>query len=464
MERCPATSAENARVTAGIAARYSVEVRTFLDILRRWWVALLIVAALAGFAGYLVADRLPVEYASTSRALVGLVDADSETIRAARDNLETYSALLTSEPALQAVVDRSELGATPADLRAKMRVRTDIATRIITITVFDPDPVAAADLANALVEQLRRLSLGAPAGSGIQVVELAQPSPIPESPGTVRSAAVAMFGGLVGTVLAIVALEFAGGRVRGRYDMEQLVPAPFLGHLTLADTSSQRPKDTVDPAAIVARALESLSPKPRSVAVPANDRDKWDASMITALALARSASENQAVALVVIGNGFGDTNEYADRPHGTPAGRRRSGPVRHGTLHIFSGPEVESISDVPDAERRLAGFAEQGFDLTIIHVQPLHISSRAVLWARAADAAIMVATTGKTRRDRLLYTVETLAQIGTPLLGSLIVDSGSSEMDMSSIEQGMSRAGDRPRGQAQKTSRPRSQPEDVAGP
>jgi capsular polysaccharide biosynthesis protein len=439
-----------------------VEVQTLVDLLRRWWVALLLVAAVAGIAGYLVAERLPVVYSSTSRALVGPVDASAEFIRAARENLETYSALLTSEPSLQTVVDRQELQTTAADLRAQVQVRTDGATRIITITAIDQDPAAAADLANAMVGQLSRLSIGAAPENRIQIVERGQLPAAPESPGTARSAAVAMFGGLLGTVLAIVALEFASGRVRGRYDLEQLVSGPFLGDARIGREASRRTRNAIDPGATLARALESLAPKPVSILIPANDEDSWDASLGAALWLARGARRNQAVALLVTGSGVGESRDTSVRPLKIPANRHRGGSIRPGTLHTYSGPELGPIDDVESARRQLDGLSERGFDLTIIHVQPLHQSSLSVVWARAAEAAIIVATAGKTRRDRLQYTLETLSQIGTPVLGSLLIEAARGGVTLSAIEQDIPRAQGRSRGQARRVSGPRSQPEDVA--
>lgn len=457
-----ATCAENARVAAGIAARCSVEVQTLVDLLKRWWVALLLVAAVAGIAGYLVAGRLPIVYSSTSRALVGPVDASAEFIRAARDNLETYSALLTSEPSLQTVVDRQELQMTPADLRAQVQVRTDSATRIITITAIDLDPAAAAALANAMVDELSRLSIGAAPENRIQVVERGQLPLEPESPGTARSAAVAMFGGLLGTVLAIVALEFASGRVRGRYDLEQLVSGPFLGDARIGREKSRRARNAIDAGATLARALESLAPKPVSILVPANDEDSWDASLGAALWLARGAMHNQAVALLVTADGVDKSSDNPVRLLKTPGNRHRSGPVRQGTLQIYSGQELGPIDEVQSARRQLDGLSERGFGLIIIHVQPLHQSSLSVLWARAAEAAIIVATAGKTRRDRLQYTEETLSQIGTPVLGSLLIESARGAVTVSAIEHDAGRARGRSRSQARGVSGSLSQPEDVA--
>jgi capsular polysaccharide biosynthesis protein len=438
-------------------------------MLKRWWVALLLVAAVAGTAGYLVAERLPIEYSSTSRALVGPVDASVEFIRAARDNLETYSALLTSEPSLRAVADRRELQTTPDALRAQVRVRTDSATRIVTITATDQDPSAAAGLANAMVDQLSRLSIGAEPENRIQVVERAQLPAVPASPGTARSAAVAMFGGLLGTVLAIVALEFASGRVRGRYDLEQLVSGPFLGDARIGRETSRRARNAVDPGATLARALESLAPKPVAILIPANDEESWDASLGAALWLARGATRNHAVALLVTGAGVRESRDTPFRPlknpgnRQNPGNRHRSGDVRQGILQIYSGQELGAVDDVQGATRQLDGLSERGFDLTIIHVQPLHQSSHSVLWARAAEAAIIVATAGKTRRDRLQYTVETLSQMGTPVLGSLLIETArGGALTVTAIERDAQRARGSSRGQARRLSGSRSKPEDVA--
>jgi len=78
-----------------------------------------------------------------------------------------YMALLTSRPVMEAVVERFDLVkqygadtvlAASEQLSSNVKVRSSSWSGIITISVYDRDPRLAADIANALVEELKNLT------------------------------------------------------------------------------------------------------------------------------------------------------------------------------------------------------------------------------------------------------------------------------------------------------------------
>src|SRR5258705_5736508 len=95
-----------------------MEFKNYFAILRRWGWIMLLCTALAGITGYLYTSGQPPVYQSRSRYLVGPAlnpNVTSNDLRASSQIGQTYDALSTSRPVLQAVIDKLKL-ATTADL------------------------------------------------------------------------------------------------------------------------------------------------------------------------------------------------------------------------------------------------------------------------------------------------------------------------------------------------------------
>ena len=66
-----------------------------------------------------------------------------------------YKVLLTSRELMESVIDTMDLEYTPVQLERMITVGNPTDTRIITVTVTDPSPVEAADIANTLVNKAK---------------------------------------------------------------------------------------------------------------------------------------------------------------------------------------------------------------------------------------------------------------------------------------------------------------------
>ncbi len=141
-----------------------MEVRRYLRFLRRWWWLLLIATFLAGGSSYLAARSQPRIYSSRARVLVGTsiqsLNPDWMAISTAEQLALTYAELATTRPVLQGVIDACGFQTTPDVLRNMISVRVAQGTQILDIAVVDADPNRAAEIANAVAEELIRRSPG----------------------------------------------------------------------------------------------------------------------------------------------------------------------------------------------------------------------------------------------------------------------------------------------------------------
>lgn len=261
--------------------------------LRRWWLLLASIVALALLAGVVVAFVAPKSYLATSKVLVDQqkqVDALLGTENVSPDperELNTNVALITLEPIADSVRRDLRLDVTAAALIAKVEAEVEQSSNVVSITAREGDPARAARIANAfatgyrdfrgrsarasvddaIASARRRLSGPGPGDErddlrndlrrlenaaafetgGVQVVRRATASTAVARPSLGSAAAVA---GLLGLLLAAVTafvLARTDKRLRGDRDLEAAIGRP----VTVVMPGSDGPRD-------VGRAGEAL--------------------------------------------------------------------------------------------------------------------------------------------------------------------------------------------------------------
>jgi succinoglycan biosynthesis transport protein ExoP len=142
-----------------------MELKNYFAILRRWGWIMLLCTALAGITGYLYTSRQPSVYQSRSRYLIGPAlnsNVTSNDLRASSQIGQTYDEMVTSRPVLQAVVDRLNLATTADELKAQVGGTWIDTTQILSIRANAGDPVVAANIANAIGDELIQRSPSSP--------------------------------------------------------------------------------------------------------------------------------------------------------------------------------------------------------------------------------------------------------------------------------------------------------------
>ncbi len=109
-----------------------------------------------------------------------------------------YSVIIRTRPVLQEVVDKLELDMTYKDLRGKLKITNDADTRILTLTITDPDP----ELAKLIVDQVAN-SASDYIGDIMEMIppKLIEDGEIPLYPVSPNNKRNAVLGALAGIVL-----------------------------------------------------------------------------------------------------------------------------------------------------------------------------------------------------------------------------------------------------------------------
>jgi polysaccharide biosynthesis transport protein len=130
---------------------------TFADALRlarRWWWVLLLCPMLAAGGAYLFSSTITPLYRSEVRLLIDTSQASSTSnyndLLAAERLTRTYSQLVTTRAVMEETIVRLNGDTTVDDLREIVEVSTVSDTQLLAIAVTDPDPAAAALIANTI--------------------------------------------------------------------------------------------------------------------------------------------------------------------------------------------------------------------------------------------------------------------------------------------------------------------------
>lgn len=131
-----------------------------IDMLRRRWLLIVVVALLTvGPVLYVSADTGPQTYSPQAELLVreGLSTSVTSllppTLRNTDRDWNTRVAGLKSNRVAEAAVESGSFDVDPQALAARVQVQTDDKTGYVRVSVGDPDPQTAADLANAIAAE-----------------------------------------------------------------------------------------------------------------------------------------------------------------------------------------------------------------------------------------------------------------------------------------------------------------------
>jgi capsular exopolysaccharide synthesis family protein len=142
-----------------------MELKNYFAILRRWGWIMLLCTALAGVTGYLYISRqLPV-YQSRARYLIGPAldpNVTRSDIQTSSQIGQTYDELSTSRPVLEAVIAKLKLDTTPEQLKDQLGATFIDTTQILTIRANAGNAEVAANIANAVGDELIQRSPSSP--------------------------------------------------------------------------------------------------------------------------------------------------------------------------------------------------------------------------------------------------------------------------------------------------------------
>lgn len=111
-----------------------------------------------------------------------------------------------------------------------VKVDNSTTTRVITLSVTGPDPQAAANIANAYVQNISSTAQSVMDVQTVNVIDAASAPTSPSGPKRPLYIVVALLAGLFLAVAIVVIADMVNTKVRSDEDVEELLGIPVVGH------------------------------------------------------------------------------------------------------------------------------------------------------------------------------------------------------------------------------------------
>ena len=211
----------------------------FATLKKRLWliIALTILAVvIAGIVSYTLLTPI---YQTSTQILVNQEKTEAsqltnQNIQTDLQLINTYSVIIKSPTILDEVSKQLDLGLTVEQLNSKITVSNAENSQVVNVSVQDPDPAIAVDIANstANVFQERIIELMSVDNVSILSPAVLKEDPQPVEPNPMLNMAIAAVIGLMLGVGIAFLLEYLDTSIKNDQDIEDMLDIPVLGHIS----------------------------------------------------------------------------------------------------------------------------------------------------------------------------------------------------------------------------------------
>lgn len=360
----------------------------------------------------------------------------------------SYTKLLTGESLAQRTVDKLQLDITAKALQEKVSASAPAETVLIDVSVLDPSPIQARDIANALsdefvvmVSELETPPDGDRPDARVVVEQYATTPSEPAIPKKGLNLAIGVALGLVLGIGLALLRDLLDNTVKEREVLEEIAGVGTLASIPL---DKHRRKDPAisfaEDQSTIAEAFRELRTNlqfvevddpPRVLVVTSSLPSEGKSVTAVNIALALAEAEHNVVLvdgdlrrpklaeyLNLIGSvGFSTVlSGRASLPEVLQQTRfQRLAVLTAGALPPNPSELLGSL-----AAQKVLGELRAGFDYVIVDSSPLLPVTDAAVLAAAADGALVISRFGKTKRDHLAHAVGNLRNVEARILGAIL--------------------------------------------
>ncbi|WP_127129588.1 polysaccharide biosynthesis tyrosine autokinase [Georgenia sp. SYP-B2076] len=435
----------------------SVELRGYMAVLRKRWITVVLVTLAAVAVSAVVTFTTTPTYTAATRMFFSVQGGGSITdlnqgSTFTERQMASYAAVVTTPLVLEPVVDRLDLPVDAVELAETVTASAPAETVILTIEATDEDPALAADVANAVADQLAATiaTISPPTPEGAEAVRAtvltpATPPPAPSAPHTRLYLALGL---LVGATLGVCVAVLRGvldTRVRTAEDVAALTASAVLGTVGFDRSGTTHPvfmqDEPLGPRAEAVRRVRTnlqfvdLVDRPGSIvvtsSVPAEGKSTVAINLAVALADAGARvvlvdadlRRPSVAAYLGLEGGVGLTTvligraELADvvQPwHGTSLSVLPSGALPPNPSELLGSPAMTT----------LLAHLTRTYDIVVLDSPPLLPVADAAVLAKLGGGTLLVAGADRCRKAMLRESLEMLEMVGARVLGIVLNKSG----------------------------------------
>ncbi|WP_394580992.1 YveK family protein [Cytobacillus firmus] len=185
-------------------------------------------------------------YQSSTQLLVNQAKSDQPVFNPSeiQTNLQlinTYNVIIKSPAILDLVRQELDLDLSAEQLDSKITVASEKESQVIAITVQDPDPYTAADIANTTAKVFQNEIVNIMNVDNVSVLAKAsvKENVAPVKPNTPLNAVIAFIVGLTVSIGLAFLLEYLDNTIKNEQDVEQSLEAPLLGVISVIEDSGR---------------------------------------------------------------------------------------------------------------------------------------------------------------------------------------------------------------------------------
>ncbi|MGV0773095.1 polysaccharide biosynthesis tyrosine autokinase [Mycobacterium syngnathidarum] len=371
----------------------------------------------------------------------------------------SYTELLTGGILAQRTIDKLGLDMSAAELQQKITATTPTGTVLIDVTVQDPSPTRARDIANTLSDEFVIMAAGLERptptdqpnarvpNARVVVQQRADTPQVPVSPKKATTVALSIvLGAVLGTVLAMIR-DFLDNTIKRPETVERTTGVGLVGDIPFDGEHDGPLISFGDDGSTIADSFRELRiglqflevgnsvEKPRVVMVtsPVPGEGRTTTALNLAIALVEAdytvaivdadLRHPQVGSSLNIGDAGGLTSVLTGR---TPL-REALQETRFPRLSVLTAGAVPPNPTKllgSQAAREIFGELGRQFDYVVIDSPSLQTTDAAIL-AGSSQGVLMIVRSGRTKRQQLAQAMNTLERAGAPVLGAVLTMSGT---------------------------------------
>jgi capsular polysaccharide biosynthesis protein len=209
----------------------------FYTLRKRMWLIISIALVATIVSGILSFYVLTPIYSSSTQLLVNQEKSEQPLynnpgqIQTNLQLMNTYNVIIKSPAILDLVAKELDMDVTSEQLNTKITVGSEKDSQVLSISVQDPDPQMATDIANttAKVFQNEIVKIMNVDNVSILAVAKTKENPSPIKPQPVLNIAIALVVGLMAGVGLAFLLEYLDNTIKNEMDVEKVLGLPVLG-------------------------------------------------------------------------------------------------------------------------------------------------------------------------------------------------------------------------------------------
>lgn len=430
-----------------------MELHDFVKAIRTRWVTIFVVLSVTVLASVVYSLLQTPQYQASTRLFVSTVAGSSVSDlysgnRLSQDRVLSYSQLIMGETLAQRTIDRLNLDMSAATMKARVTAKAQPATVLIDVSVVDPSPVRARDIANALsdefvvmVRELETSSQGATPDARVVVEQRATVPSKPVVPKKMRNLAIGiLLGGMLGIGIALLR-DILDNTVKGPETVEQITGEGVVGVIPFNKERRDHPAISFETDnSLAAEAFRkfrtnlqflSVDNPPRLIVIASSVPNEGKSTTAINIALALAEAGHNVV-LVDGDMRRPSLSRYLDLIGAVGFSTVLSGAApldealqatRFPRLTVLAAGEVppnpsELLGSM--AAKKMLSELRGRFDYVIVDTPPLLAVTDGAILAAESDGAIILVRAGETKREQLANAIGILNDVGATVLGSVL--------------------------------------------